>query len=113
MCGEAESQKGQRVLEMLFADDNVTEALGMAQQLREVRTMTNGTPGDALPEGLMKRLKQGLGSHIKRNYYTYYKAVGMEQTNIERVIHYQASGSSFSVARSKSIDDWLATVGSS
>ena len=35
--------------------------------------MTSGTPGDALPEGLMKRLKQGLGSHIKRNYFTYYK----------------------------------------
>lgn len=29
LCGEAESQKGQRVLEMLFADDNVTEALGI------------------------------------------------------------------------------------
>lgn len=40
--------------------------------------MTGGTPGDALPEGLMKRLKLGLGSHIKRNYYTYYKSVGME-----------------------------------
>ena len=30
LCGEVGSQKGQRVLEMLFADDNVTEALGMA-----------------------------------------------------------------------------------
>ena len=40
----------------------------------------------------MKRLKQGLGSHIKRNYYTYYKAVGMEQSNIIRVMHYQAMG---------------------
>jgi hypothetical protein len=92
LCGEVESQKGQRILEMLFADDNVTEALGMAMQLREIRTMTNGTPGDALPEGLMKRLKQGLGSHIKRHYYTYYKAVGMEQANIDRVVHYQAIG---------------------
>ena len=79
-------------VEDLFADDNVTEALGMATQLREIRTMAHGTPGDALPEGLMKRLKQGLGSHIKRHYYTYYKAVGMEQANIDRVMHYQLVG---------------------
>lgn len=92
LCGEAESQKGQRILEMLFADDDVTEALGMALQLREIRTMTSGTPGDALPEGLMKRLKQGLGSHIKRHYYTYYKSIGMEQSSINRVVHYQAIG---------------------
>ena len=28
--------------------------------------------GDALPEGLMKRLKNGPGSHLKRNYFTYH-----------------------------------------
>ena len=30
IAGEAESQKGQRALKILFADDNVTQALGAA-----------------------------------------------------------------------------------
>lgn len=51
-----------------------------------------GTPGDALPEGLMKKLKGGLGSHIKRNHFTYLKAIGKEVTNINRVLHFQSIG---------------------
>ena len=70
LCAEVECQKAQRVLEMIFADELVLEALGMATQLREIRSMVKGTPGDALPEGLLKRLKNGLGSHIKRNSFT-------------------------------------------
>ena len=39
------------MLEMIFADDYVTQALGMANRLREIRTTVDGLPGGALPEG--------------------------------------------------------------
>ena len=78
-------QKAQAMLEMIFADDYVTQALGMANRLREIRTTVDGLPGGALPEGLIKKLKQGLGSHIKSHYFRYYQAIGKELTNINRI----------------------------
>ena len=51
LCGEVESEKAMQVLGMIFADDNVCDALGTALQLREIHSMSSGTPGDALPEG--------------------------------------------------------------
>ena len=82
--------KAQRVLEMIFADDGVTAALGMAEQLREIRSMDpdsklGRTPGGALPLGLIKKLKTGLGNHIKMHFYMYYQAIGREVTNITRI----------------------------
>jgi hypothetical protein len=38
LSAEVESQKAQAVLSMIFADDKITEALGMAVQLRDIRT---------------------------------------------------------------------------
>lgn len=43
LCAEVECQKAHRILEMMFKDDNVVEALGMAIQLREIRTTLKGT----------------------------------------------------------------------
>ena len=60
--GEVECQAGQAILSFLFADSHVTQALGMGVQLRELR---RGQGGNQLPEGLIKMLKEALGSHIK------------------------------------------------
>ena len=60
----------QHVLEMIFANDGVTAARGMADQLREIRSIDlvsklGRTPGGALPQGLIKKLKKDLKGHIK------------------------------------------------
>ena len=73
---EMVGDKAKRVLETIFAEDGVTAALGMTDQLREIRSIDpvsklGRTPRGALPQGLIKKLKKGLGDHIKTHFYNY------------------------------------------
>ena len=65
------------VLECVFADPGVVEALGAGRFFLQ-------TNGDT-PHSLMVILKQGLGKHIKANAYSYRQAIDREEARIQRV----------------------------
>mmetsp|Transcript_5463 Transcript_5463/g.10401 ORF Transcript_5463/g.10401 Transcript_5463/m.10401 type:complete len:582 (+) Transcript_5463:35-1780(+) len=69
------SERAMSVLKCIFEDKEVIRTLGMAEQLRTIR----GKP----PQGLMLRLKVGLGGHIKKNFFNYKRALDDELNNIE------------------------------
>ena len=69
--------RGQLLLETLFAEPQVLEALGWGEALHEIR----GEP----PTDLMLKLKHGLGAVMKANDYEYQSALKRETGQIERI----------------------------
>lgn len=69
------SERAMMVLRCIFEDKEVMRTLGMACQMKSIR----GTP----PDGLMLRLKDCLGSHLKKNFFNYKRALDDELNNIE------------------------------
>ena len=83
-----ESERAQHVLDCIFSDKEVREALGAAGQFKEIANP------DAPPDGLLLKLKGGPGKHIKDRYYDYVKALKTEMAHIERLqsLQKQATG---------------------
>ena len=79
------SERAQIVLDCVFEDENVRNALGAAQQLKVI----DGNVFEAAP-GLLTALKDGPGAHIKTHYYDYTKAVKKEMARIRRIQDLQA-----------------------
>jgi glycerol-3-phosphate dehydrogenase len=83
-----ESERAQHVLDCIFSDKEVREALGAAVQFKKIANP------DAPPDGLLIKLKAGPGKHIKDRYYDYVKALKTEMAHIERLqsLQKQATG---------------------
>ncbi|GMI28353.1 hypothetical protein TeGR_g1075 [Tetraparma gracilis] len=78
LCMQQKGQSSERamvVLRSIFEDKEVLRVLGMAEQFKKIR-------GKA-PEGLLMKLKMGLGGHLKQNYILYKRALDDELNNIE------------------------------
>lgn len=71
------SERGVGVLECIFSDADVLQALGWGMLFINA----NGAP----PDDLLKMLKQGPGKHIKANAYRYRKALDAELASIRRI----------------------------
>ena len=69
------SQRAVLVLRSVFEDKEILRALGMAEQMKSIR----GVP----PQGLLLVLKQKLGGHLRKNYFTYKRALDEELNCIE------------------------------
>ena len=63
------------ILEQVFDDEKLKEALGMANQLSEI---VRGDNGNGAPDGLLMRLKSDAGGHIKDHYFGFVKAINDE-----------------------------------
>ena len=74
-----DSERAQHVLDCIFSDAKVLEALGGAVQLKNI------VDPDAVPSGVLTKLKAGPGKHIKDRYYEYVKALKTEMAHIERL----------------------------
>mmetsp|Transcript_39213 Transcript_39213/g.124932 ORF Transcript_39213/g.124932 Transcript_39213/m.124932 type:complete len:377 (+) Transcript_39213:474-1604(+) len=81
LLGKVQAGRAQVVLEAIFAEESVRDALGMGQALSGIK----GSP----PEELIIRLKSNLAGHIKANYYTYRRAIEAEIALIERIKEYK------------------------
>ena len=83
-----ESERAQNVLDCIFSDKEVREALGGAVMFKAIANL------DAPPDGLILKLKAGPGKHIKERYYKYVKALKTESAHIERLhmLQKQATG---------------------
>ena len=83
-----ESERAQHVLDCIFSDNKVREALGGAVMFTKIANP------DAVPDGLLIKLKAGPGHHIKERYYDYVKALKTEMAHIERLqsLQKQATG---------------------
>ena len=83
-----ESERAQHVLDCIFSDKKVREALGGAVMFKGIASP------DAVPDGLLIKLKAGPGHHIKERYYDYVKALKTEMAHIERLqsLQKQATG---------------------
>ena len=73
--------RAQVLLETLFTQPEVLEALGWGDALYNIA----GTP----PEQLMLTLKQGLGGTIKANIFEYHRALIKETALIRRILELQ------------------------
>jgi hypothetical protein len=71
------AERCQNVLTCIFADDKVRVGLGIAEQFHDI----TGEP----PHGVLLKLKEGPGSHIKKRAYEYEKALDKEMARIERI----------------------------
>ena len=67
------------MLDCIFADKEIRNALGAAQQLKEIASARDP------PAGLLKLLKQGPGAHLKAHYYEYVKAIKTEIAHVQRI----------------------------
>ena len=83
-----DSERAQHVLDCIFSDKQVLEALGGAVMFKNI------ADPDAVPGGVLVRLKAGPGKHIKERYYDYVKALKTEMAHIERLqsLQKQATG---------------------
>ena len=83
-----DSERAQHVLDCIFSDAKVLEALGGAMQFKNI------ADPDAVPRGVLIKLKAGPGKHIKGRYYEYVKALKTETAHIERLqmLQKQATG---------------------
>ena len=83
-----EAERAQHVLDCIFSDKEVSDALGGAVQFKKIANL------DAPPDGLIIKLKDGPGKHIKDHYYDYVKALNAEMAHIERLqsLQKQATG---------------------
>ena len=81
-------RRAQHVLDCIFSDEKVREALGAAGQFKGI------ADPDAVPGGVLTKLKAGPGKHIKDRYYKYVKALKTEIAHIERLqmLQKQATG---------------------
>jgi hypothetical protein len=69
-------------LRQLFDDEKLIATVGAANQCRDIQTGDNGAD---MPEGLLKMFKDGTSKTLRRDKFTYQKAISREQANIERV----------------------------
>jgi hypothetical protein len=75
-------ERSQAILEQVFADEKLQEALGMANQLT---AMVRGENGKDVPDGFLMRFKQDAGGHIKTNNFGFVKAINDEIGRINKI----------------------------
>jgi hypothetical protein len=75
-------ERSQAILDQVFDDEDLKEALGMANQLSEIVRSDNG---NGAPDGLLMRLKSDAGGHIKDNYFGFIKATNDEIGRINKI----------------------------
>ena len=77
--------------EAIFSDRKVLGAMGAARQFAKA----NG----AVPQELMRVMKEGLGGHIKANAFEYHRLINRERARVARIKQLQARAPSASPAR--------------
>ena len=70
------------ILEQVFDDEKLKEALGMANQLSEI---VRGENGKGAPDGLLMRLKSDAGGHIKAHYFAFVNTINTEIGRINKI----------------------------
>ena len=78
ICGE----RSQAILEQVFADKKLQDALGMAKQLT---AMMRGENDEGVPDGFLMRFKQDAGGHIKALYFAFVNAINTEIGRINKI----------------------------
>lgn len=84
---EVQTVRAIKLLEVVFSDEDVLAALGLAERLLEI--LPGDETGNATPPALLTRLKTVLGGQMKRNYFLYVKTLEREKSSIERLISLQ------------------------
>jgi hypothetical protein len=85
ICGE----RSQAILEQVFADKKLQDALGMAKQLT---AMMRGENDEGVPDGFLMRFSQhDGGGHIKANYFGFVKTIDTEIGRTNKIKDRQAS----------------------
>jgi hypothetical protein len=81
-------EHSQAILEPVFADEKLQEALGMANQLI---AMVRGENDKGVPDGFLMRFKQDAGGHIKAHYFAFVNTMNTEIGRINKIKDRQAA----------------------
>ena len=71
------SKRGVAVLEAIFSDREVLSAMGAGKQFNDAT--------GKVPLEVLKKLKAGLGGHIKKNAFAYHQVINREVARIGRI----------------------------